>query len=508
MTLIPFADWLPDIASLGNEGVLTARNVLPQARGYRHFPGLAVYPGPGALPGRVIGAFAAKDKDGNTYNYAANVGAANACKLSVLSGGAWSDKSGNGADATPGYSVGDGETWEFAKWGETVLACAIGEPVQSIAFGGAAFANLIASTRKPKARHIAVARDFVILGNLNDDTGAGAAGLVPSRVWWSGINDSATFEEGGATSQSDFQDLQSGGAVQRIVGGESASVFCETSIYRMTYAGAPIVWQFDEIERNRGAWVPGSAATAGRLTFFLDRDGWYVWDGQSAAPIGVNKIDRAFLADFDFNYGHRVSAVADPVNHLYLCAYPSVAASGGIPDRILAYDWINQRWSLAEIETEWLYRALSEGYTLDTLDTLSSSVDALTTTLDSPVYAGRSVYLSTFNPDHRLCTFTGPALPAALETGERQLGGTGSSRSLVTSVRPIVDGASAITIQPYTRDLPTENVAPGSASAVNVQGEGPMRANARFHRFRVSLTGNFSAALGIEVTKQPFAGAR
>lgn len=506
--MIPFQDWLPDAAPLGNEGVLTATNVLPQARGYRHFPGLAVYQGPAALPARVVGAFAGKDKDGNAYNYAATAGSANGGKLYVLSGGAWSDKSGNGGDATPGYSVADGETWEFVKWGEGVLACTISEPVQTIAFGGAGFASLIASTRKPKARRVAVARDFVILGDIDDSVGAGATGRAPSRVWWSGIDDAATFEEGGATSQSDYQDLQSGGTVQKIVGGEFATVFCDSSIHRMTYVGAPIVWQFDEIERNRGVWVPGSVATAGRLSFFLDRDGFFVWDGQAAAPIGVNKIDRTFLADFDFNHLHRVSAVADPVNRLYLCAYPSVNAIAGVPDRIIAYDWVGQRWSLAEIGVEWIFRALAEGYTLDTLDTLTGSLDALATTLDSPTYAGRSVLLSAFNAAHRLCTFTGAALPATLDTGEKQLNGPGSIRSLVTSVRPIVEGAATIAVQPFSRNLPTEAPQAGSAAYVNARGECPLRSNARFHRFRVALTGKFDAALGVEITGRNPAGAR
>ncbi len=508
MTLIPFADWLPDIAPLGNEGVLTAKNVLPQARGYRCFPGIAVYQGPGALGARAIGAFAAKDKDGNTFNYAATVGSANASRIHVLSGGAWSDKSGTGADGTSGYSVAEGEIWEFAKWGEGVLGCTISEPTQNIAFGGASFVNLVTSARRSKARRIAVARDFVILGNIDDSVGAGASGAAPARVWWSGINDAATFEEGGETSQSDYQDLQSGGAVQKIVGGEFATVFCDSSIYRMTYVGAPVVWQFDEIERNRGVWVPGAVATAGRLTFFLDRDGFFVWDGQSATPIGVNKIDRTFLADFDFNHLHRVSAVADPVNRLYLCAYASIDATGGMPNRIVVYDWINRRWSIGEIELEWMFRGLSEGYTIDSLDTLAASIDALGTSLDSPIFAGRNVFLSAFNGEHRLCTFTGDALPATIETGEQQLGGPGNTRSLVTCVRPIIDGAASISVNAYGRNLPTDTPVAGPEAAANAQGECPLRSNARFHRFRVSLTGNFTAALGVEVTRQAVTGAR
>ncbi len=508
MTLIPFADWLPDIAPLGNEGVTIAKNVLPQARGYRCFPSLSVYPGPGGLSARVIGAFAAKDKDGNTFNYAATAGGANSGRVHVLSSGAWSNKSGTGTDGIDGYSLAEGETWEFAKWGETVLCCTIAEPVQSIAFGGGAFSNLIASARKPKARRIAVARDFVILGNIDDSVGGGATGVAPSRIWWSGINDAATFEEGGVTSQSDFQDLQSGGAVQKIVGGEFATIFCDSSIYRMTYVGAPIVWQFDEIERNRGVWVPGAVANAGRLTFFLDRDGFFVWDGQAATPIGVNKVDRTFLADFDFNYLHRVSAVADPVNRLYFCAYASINAIAGIPDRVIVYDWVNRRWSLGEMELEWVFRALSEGYTVDSLDTLVGSIDDLSTSLDSAIYAGRNVFLSAFDTSHRLCTFAGSALPATIETGEQQLAGLGGGRSLITAVRPVIDGSANVSISALGRNLSSGPATAGPISAVDARGECPMRSNARYHRFRAFMHGDFTAALGVEVTRHAPAGDR
>lgn len=509
--IVPFGDFAPDLAALGNPGVLAARNCLPQARGYRCFHGLARYTGPAPLAGRVVGAASAKDKDGNTLNYAGTAGTGNQAALHLLAASAWHDKSGPGADGNAGYGLDDGEGWEFAKWGESMLAATISEPLQQHVFGAASFISAVASDRKPRARHIAIIRDFVVLGNVDDSIGAGADGVMPSRVWWSGINDVATFEEGGAASQSDFQDLQSGGAVQRIVGGEVGTVFCESSIYRMTYVGAPVVFQFDEVERNRGVWVPGSVATAGRLTFFLDRDGWYVWDGQSSVPIGVDRIDRTFLSGADaIDLAHlgRVSAVADPVNRLYYCAYPSVNASGGVPDRVLVFDWVNRKWTLAEIQADWLFRALSEGATLDSLDGVSGSVDALNASLDSAVHTGRNVSLAAFDRDHALCFFAGEPLPATIETGEMQLAAGAGARALVTGVRPVVDGADSVSVQPLTRDLPTGPVVEGSIAAVDATGDCRLRSNARYHRFRVRIAGPFTAAQGIEVSQMAQAGRR
>lgn len=503
MTIIPFADFTPDLAALGNEGVLQARNCLPLGRGYGKCPSLTVYPGPSALASRIIGAFSATDKSGNNYNYAANVGAANACKLSVLSGGAWADKSGNGADATPGYSVGDGEVWEFAKWGETVLASTINEPMQQIAFGGATFADAITSTRKPRFRHLAVVRDFVVGGNCDD---VGNDGLAPSRVWWSGINDSANYEEGGATSQSDFQDLANGGAVQKIVSGETGTVFCETSIYLMTFVGPPTFFRFDEIETNRGVSIPGSVARAGGLTFFWDHDGFYVWTGRETFPLGNNKFDRTLLADIDPNNKHRVSATIDPTRQLYLCAYPSISATAGIPDRVLAYDWVNKKATISELSAEWLFQFLAESTTLDSPDP-AELLDIDGPSLDDVSYIGRGISVGAFDSSHRLSTLTGSALTAVLDTGEKQIF-PGASRTLVRGVRPLVDGAATITVQPYTRNLQTEAPAAGDIVAMNMLGNCPMRSNARYHRFRTTITGEFTAALGVEPTEVVATGGR
>lgn len=511
MTTIEFGDWSPDLGSFGASILREARNCIPQAAGYRWFPGLSVHAGPGALPAAVLSGFSAKDRDGNTVSYAAVGGDANEGRLYRLAASAWSDASGTGSDGIVGYSINAGENWEFVKWGESVLATCINEPLQQHMFGAGAFASMISSARRPRARHVAVIRDFVVLGNIDDSVGAGADGLAPSRVWWSGINDAATFEEGGAAAQSDFQDLQSGGPVQRIVGGEIGTVFCESSIYRMTYVGAPVVFQFDEVERNRGVWVPGSVATAGRLTFFLDRDGWYVWDGQASTPIGHNKIDRSFLSGSDAiapAHLDRVTAVADPVNQLYYCAYPSVNAQGGNPDRILVFDWGSRKWSIAELGVDCLFRAFSEGYTIDNLDTVAGSIDALEVSLDSAVYTGRDVSLAAFDQQHRLAFFSGAPLAAILETGDVQLAAGADGRSLVTSVRPIVERATVASVQPLTRDRATDEPLAGDIVPVDGRGACLLRANSRYHRFRVRLGGAFSAATGLRVAQVASAGDR
>ncbi len=64
----------------------------------------------------------------------------------------------------------------------------------------------------------------------------------------------------GAASQSDYQDIQDGGDITGISGGEFGIVFLEKAIVRMSYIGSPLFFQFDTISRNIGCIEGGSIA--------------------------------------------------------------------------------------------------------------------------------------------------------------------------------------------------------------------------------------------------------
>ncbi len=83
--MIPFGEYLPDQADLDNPGVVTAKNVLPYARGFGPVPALSAYSS--ALTARGQGAFSCEDKAGTAYNFAGD-----ATKLySLALDGTWSN---------------------------------------------------------------------------------------------------------------------------------------------------------------------------------------------------------------------------------------------------------------------------------------------------------------------------------------------------------------------------------------------------------------------------------
>ncbi len=484
--IIPFAEWLPDIPAFRNPGATVATNAVPEVYGYSPFKALSVFTN--ALTERALGAVSAVDASGNTLTFAGDDDS-----LYRLTNATWADVSKAGSP--PIYTTDADGRWEFATYQDTLIATNLADAMQAWTLGSSsAFADLAASA--PKARHIAIIRDFVVVGYVDD------SGVIPYRVQWSPVgNPAGTWTASGdATTQADAQDLGAGGAVQGIVGGEFGSVFCESAIYRMTYVGPPTVFQFDQVVRGRGLAARGTLASIGNLAFFLTEDGFYGFDGQTATPIGLNKVDQFFLNDVNSQFYNRISATVDPTRKLYMVSYPSSSSQSGLPDKILVYNWGIRQWGLIEEEVELIATLQSAGFTLEQLDNISASIDALPSSLDSRDWAGGAFILGGFDSTHKLGQFGGSQKSATLETGEFQP--FAPQGTFVRGARPLVDGERTdTTVQIGTRALQTDSVTWGSAMTPNSRtGLAAFRSNARFQRGRANISNdNWSQAQGLDV---------
>lgn len=479
--VIPFGPWMPDRPDFANPGLITAKGVVPSADGYRPMKGLSVQST--ALDARCRGAAAIKTTAGQVSMYAGD-----ATKLYLYGNGAWSDAS----SAT--YTTAATGGWEFAAFGNLLMATNYADAVQSVAAGGTTFADMITSTLKPKAKHIGVVREFVVLGYTNDATD----GEKPNRVWWSGLDDQTDFDPS-VTTQSDYQDIQDGGAVQRIIGGvEYGLVFMATSIVRMTYVRPPLIFQFDHIDRDRGADIANSVIAHGRRVFFHSQEGFMMTDGSSVTPIGDEAVDRTFTAQFDNANAHMVSCAIDPINKLYLIAFPGENSVAGAPNKLWAYNWERNKWSEIDLDLDFIMRALTPGYSLDNLDAIEAQLDDLAFSLDSDVWKGGVLKLAAFDDDHKLAYFDGDNLAAEFVSGDYQPSPLG--RSEVTAIRPIVDGGT-VTVAHASRDLQSSTVTFGAATTPNDDGDhtfADQEAEGRFHRTKVSIAaaGSWNHAQG------------
>ena len=141
---------------------------------------------------------------------------------------------------------------------------------------------------------------------------------------------------------------------------------------------------------------------------------------------------------------------------------------------------------------------VQSSWNLDNIDTLIGNLDATSLSLDHPAFTGSGrLFLAAFTSAHELGFFNGSNMAARVTTGEAQL--PPGRRSLVTSVRPFVDGGTPSITLGY-RNLPGAAVTWTSAKAMNDNGFCPFRQDSRYFRAQIDMAAgeDWSHILGVE----------
>lgn len=476
-TSVRFGEWLPDLPPLQNQGALEARNVIAEARSYR--PLRALVPQSDAMTGAATGFFWAQDALNNIEIFAGD-----ATTLYRLVNSVWTDVSRAG-----GYT--NVQNWEFVKFGERIIAFAIGVEPQFYDMGTSTlFGDLAGSP--PQAAHAAVVRDFIVLGESPNE---------PNQLCWSGFNASEIWHPNNVPAQADFQELFGrGGKIQRIVPGSFGVIFQEHSIWRMDYVGPQLIFDIREIEPNRGTPAPNSVAWTGRQIYYYSQDGFYVTDGTGQSRnLGSNRVNRWFESNANSQTISSMRAAVDRRNRLVMWTFKAVAESAA-NDRALIYNWGADRWSYGEIDTQLISDSLSQGFNLDTLDTiLPGGIDIDSINVDSPDFQGGALSFVAFDTSNRLAGFSGNALDGTIDS--KEISDPSGQRLFCRDVRPLVDGADTVlSVQVGSRNGQESGAATfGPTVSLNSIGEANFRTNARYMRFRVNLSGDYTHAQGCEV---------
>ena len=501
---IPVAEWLPDQPPFNNPGGNRAFNVIPGHECYLPMPAMTLKAtGP---TGEIIGAINARDSSNNNYTYCGDVSA-----LYVQSGQSLVPVTKVSAT----YAVASQDAWEFVQWNQTVIATNGTDPMQVISMGAVNFIDLGGGS--PKARHIAVINNFVVVGNISDS----ATGV--QRVRWSAINNSGSWTQD-ATVLADLQDLPGeGGWVQKIVGGEQGGyVFQERAIWAMNFVGSPLIFQFNQIHRNIGAYAAQSVIAFENTVYFLADSGFYRFDGTNVAPIGQGKVDETFLADLDTNYVSAIRGAIWPKNKIVCWAYPGSGHASNRCNKIMVYSWAYDRWSQILIPAAFdsgtishLALTATPGVTLEQLDAYcTSNIELLTIPLDDRSWTGGDLIFSAFSGGS-LYYFNGTAMSADVETTELnpQMGiypNTLNAQednirlfSQINEIWPAVDGLSQsdIAVVVASRAKLTDLISEGAAVSPTSAGFVESRVVNRFFRFRMVTNGDtdFNFIQGVDI---------
>lgn len=460
---IAFTEWLPDQPTTTG-ALLEANNVYPLTIGYAPFPLSADY-----------SAAASEDLNNVTaakFELATQLFAGGNTKLFKFNAGtlALDDVSKSG-----GYS--SASRWSFVQFGNSVLAANNVNKIQSWTIGSSTnFADVSADA--PIAKFITVVRDFVVAANISG---------TPNKLQWSDINSESDWTSGGA-SQADYQIIAEGGNITGITGGEFGLVLLERAIVRMSYIGSPLFFQFDTISRNLGCSTAGSVTQYGAMTYFLADDGFYACDGTQLFNIGNDKVDEYFYENMAIAQQETISAAVDPVRNIVVWNFPNT--NGG--RSLLIYNWLVKKWSTADTSLEYIVSLATSNVTLEGLD-VYGSLEAVPASLDDRAWAGGK-FLFGGADGAKIATFTGANATASLTVGELEFG----YNSVVTLARPQVDNGSASVAIASRREL-DDNITYSTALAASSEGRVPLRSYGRYHRLKVTPSGSWSHAIGVDV---------
>ncbi len=183
---------------------------------------------------------------------------------------------------------------------------------------------------------------------------------------------------------------------------------------------------------------PLSLVRAGERIFFFSSQGFHqILPGSYPTPIGRERVDRTFFADLDRGNLQLFMGAADPRNTRVFWAYKSVNGTANRFDKILCYDWVLDKFTPIKKVGQYLLQMAQPGLTLEGLDAIYPSIDAMTISLDdfSPA---TSPEIAAFDDGNMLSFFRGQNLEATLETPEQ---GTDARRMKVRGFRPVTDAA-------------------------------------------------------------------
>lgn len=511
MTVLPFAEWRPDMPDLAEATTIATNCVALTEESYGPVNSFVQY-SYNALNGPCVGAELAEDVALNTYVYAAT-----ATDLFEISP---SSNNWNNVSSSPGaYTTATGDNFRFAQYKQLMLATNYANPIQSMTLGSGAFAEL--STGAPNARHIAVAKSFCIVANTSDPVG----GVNPDRVWWSAANDPTNWPTPGTPeaqqTQSDYDDIpgyQGGitGLVPNLTGVDCA-VFFERGIQSMIYVGPPDVFNFYPVVNSRGCRFPNALVDLGSMVYYPAEDGFYSFDGSNFTPLGAQKFDKWFLANVDQAHPELVIGAPDVTNRAIMWMFKSIYNTSLYPDMALYYRWdIGRATPLQGLNLQWITR---------------TAVPAASSYLppQNAALIKNALQLAGITyPGNWLAYPTGIPLPAQIATKAVQI--TPGYRSFVRSVRPLcgVGSGTEVSLSNESGVILTNEsgivltTEPGSGTtltaavsartnysdseifgvdvAVNSMGECPQRSDGRYHRFRVTLgRGPWGPGLGVDV---------
>lgn len=463
--MTPLVGFAPDTDPT-TPGVLTdCSNLIPYEAGMKGAP-LATTVGAAALASACRGIVAATDLSGNR-----RVLAGTASKIYELNGASWTDRARVG-----NYTLGLDDRWSFIQYANATLAATPTAVIQRSTSG--AFADISGA---PQAKLIEAAQGFAVAFNTSSY----------ADEWYC----SAYLDETNWTLSVANQCVKG-----RLIGGsgpltaarrfgDNLVAYKSGSMFVGNYVGAPEVWRWTQVSNDVGCVGQDAVVDTVIGHVFVGKDNVYLYDGTTPRPLATGVIRKWLFADMAGTYQYKAVCQWDRANHLVWIYYPSAGGDGTL-NRCAVYHVLTQRWGLAHNTIQAAVTYTSPTITYDGGATYISTYDSgPAVPFDSLFWISGASTPAVVNASNVLCTLSGSCASASFTTGD--FGDDEGYRSCTNlrvrySSRPTSSVATG-----YTKDAEGDPVASGS-SAAQADGRHNLRQTARWHRFTVATTGDFT----------------
>jgi hypothetical protein len=467
--MTPIAGFAPD-ADKTSPGIFTAcSNVVPYEGGFRGAP-TPVATTAAALAAEARGAVVTTKLDGSRRIFAGTQ-----TKLYELNGASWTDRSA-------GTYTGSVESrWSFCQFGDTTVATNLSDDMQSSASG--AFAAIAGA---PKAKIVVSAsNNFVLAFNTNE----GTYGQSPDRWWCCAQGDQTDWTPDVSTSATTGRLVAVEGSIQAALPlGDYVIAYKARGIFVGSFAGAPVVWQWNLVPGGEaGAVGQDAICDIGGAHFIVSNDNFWLFDGTRPVPIGTGVTRQWFLANSSPAYRYRSKAVFDKQNGLVRVFFPSLNSTGAC-DLTLVYHIGKKQWGRHDLTIETALNYIAPNVTIDGLDTYAATIDALPSIpLDSQFWLAGGQVSAYFNTSHQLVALSGSTAASSFTTGD--MGDDDAVTMLERARIRFEQSPTTASATGFYKMNEGDALVTGPTNAIN-DGKFDLRQSGRFHRIRFDFTGD------------------
>lgn len=426
-----------------------------------------VSPGSAALAAECRGSAVIRTLSGTSRFFAGTI-----AELYEASGTTWS------AVGTGAYTLGTDDRWQYAGFGDSVLAVNSSTTLQRST--GAGFSAVAGA---PKAKCIVASRGFAIVFATNEAT----YGDSPDRWWCSELYNETGWTPAVSTQCTTGRLVEGSGAITAAVRfGSDVVAYKQRAIFMGNYVGAPEVWRFTGVAFDIGCVGTEAVADTSIGHVFVGTDNIYMFDGTRAVPIATGQVRQWWLDNSSSQYRYRTKLLWDRDNSLVWIFFPSSGSTGTCDDAIVFHVGTRQ-WGRVSGSIEACVNYMSSSFTYDTGPTTYTYDTGPSISYDSPFWLNQKSSPGAFDTTHTIKTFTGVAGAWWFESGDY---GDETQLTYCSDLRlRFAKKPSTITCTPKTKTTSGSDLTLG-ATVSHDGSKFPLRQTARFHRFRVDGSGD------------------